>query len=85
MKKRTFVSFVVVALMMSGGFASAAEYLSGIEWAEPAVIDPGGPEKAPSDAIVLFDGTDLSQFDGAKHWTVNDGAITAGRAAGRIP
>ena len=81
MKKRTFVSFVVVALAAAwfGPFASAAEYLTGIEWAEPAVIDPGGPEKAPSDAVVLFDGTDLSQFDGGEKWTVADGAITAGR------
>ncbi|HYW80064.1 MAG TPA: DUF1080 domain-containing protein [Thermoguttaceae bacterium] len=80
MKKRTCVSFVVVAVVAScfGAFASAGEYLTGIQWAEPAIIDPGGPEKAPSDAIVLFDGTDLSQFDGAEKWTVEDGAIVAG-------
>lgn len=80
MKKKTFVSFAVVAMVVSwfGVAASAGEYLTGIEWAEPAIIDPGGPEKAPSDAVVVFDGTDLSQFDGAEKWTVEDDAIIAG-------
>ena len=67
---------LVVAMAASG--VQAAEFLSGIEWAEPAVIDPGGPDKAPSDAIVLFDGKDLSAWDGGEKWTVADGAITAG-------
>jgi hypothetical protein len=35
---------------------------------QPRVVDPGSASKAPSDAIVLFDGTDLS------HWTVKDGS-----------
>ena len=81
MKRTTFVSTAVVALTILGGgsFASAAEFLSGIEWAEPVVIDPGTAEKAPSDAVVLFDGTDMSQWNGADKWIVADGAVTAGR------
>jgi 3-keto-disaccharide hydrolase len=63
-------------MVVSGSWAD--EFLSGIEWAEPAVIDPGGPDKAPSDAIVLFDGKDLSAWNGGEKWTVADGAITAG-------
>ncbi len=80
MKKTTFVWFVAVALVTSsfGALASAAEFLSGIEWAEPRVVDPGTPEKAPSDAVVLFDGTDMSKWHGAERWTVKDGAVTAG-------
>ena len=35
---------------------------------QPRAITPGAPGKAPSDAVVLFDGTDLS------HWTVQNGA-----------
>ena len=42
----------------------AAEWKSGIVWPEPKVIDPGDATKAPSDAIVLFDGKDLSQWEG---------------------
>ena len=45
----------------------------------PAKIDPGDAEHAPSDAIVLFDGTDLSEWtgrDGAPGWEVRDGAFT---------
>ena len=37
------------------------EYKSGINWPEPKVIDPGPAGGPPSDAIVLFDGKDLSQ------------------------
>jgi hypothetical protein len=44
---------------------------------EPRVIEPGPP---PSDAIVLFDGKDLSQWESAKKgpakWFVNDGIAT---------
>jgi len=56
----------------------AEEYLSGIEWAEPAVIDPGPPGGPPSDAVVLFDGKDLSQWDGGEQWKVEDGYFVAG-------
>ncbi len=44
--------------------------------AEPKVVDPGPP---PSDAIVLFDGKDLSQWKndkgGAAQWKLEDGAM----------
>jgi len=58
--------------------ASAEEYLSGIQWAEPEVVEPGPADAPPSDAIVLFDGKDMSQWNGAERWTVSDGAVTAG-------
>src|SRR5512132_2033581 len=49
---------------------------------QPRVVDAGGPAKAPSDAIVLFDGRDLAKWttrDNELHgWTVADGAITSG-------
>lgn len=42
--------------------ALGQEYLSGIRWEAPPVVTPGVTNAAPpSDAIVLFDGTDLSQ------------------------
>ena len=40
---------------------------------DPVVVKPGEAAKAPSDAIVLFDGTDLSKWKGA--WKVAGGAI----------
>ncbi len=45
---------------------------------DPAVVKPGDePGKAPSDAVVLFDGTDLSKWNGA--WKIENGAIEANR------
>lgn len=47
---------------------------------QPAVVDPGTACSAPSDAIVLFDGKDLSQWmaeDGSEAgWKVHDGVVT---------
>ena len=37
-------------------------YESGIKWTEPKVVDPGPVGGPPSDALVLFDGKDLSEW-----------------------
>lgn len=60
----------------------------------PVKVDPGQPstqEKvgtAPSDAIVLFDGKDLSAWagkdDGEPKWTINEGDLTVGKGTGNI-
>ncbi|MBL9167638.1 MAG: DUF1080 domain-containing protein [Verrucomicrobiales bacterium] len=46
---------------------------------QPPIVDPGSPGRAPSDAIILFDGKDLSQFRGEKKaeptWKVHDGVM----------
>jgi hypothetical protein len=54
--------------------AKVQEYLSGKVWPEPKVVDPGPP---PSDAIVLFDGKDLSAWNGGDKWKIEDGAAIA--------
>lgn len=54
----------------------AQEYKSGKVWPEPKVVTPGEPGAAPSDAIVLFDGNDLSAWEGGEQWLVEDGAAT---------
>jgi hypothetical protein len=63
---KSLVFFPVVGLAL----ASRAED-------EPRVVDPG---PAPADAIVLFDGTDLSQWQseggGKAAWDVKDGVAT---------
>lgn len=46
---------------------------------QPTVIDPGPPGGVPADAIVLFDGKDLSKFRGQRQtepkWKIDNGAM----------
>lgn len=55
---------------------------------EPKVVSPGPIGGPPSDAIVLFDGKDLSQWrgpDGSEaKWTVQDGALIVKPGTGDI-
>src|SRR6476660_4596436 len=53
--------------------AASHEYESGIKWKEPRVISPGPVGGHPSDAVVLFDGKDLSQWKGGQDWEIRDG------------
>ncbi len=72
------------SVLLCSAFATE-EWISGIVWPEVKVVDPGPVGGPPSDAIVLFDGTDLSQWDGGQHWQVKDGyAIATGREVGGI-
>ncbi len=70
---------IIVALLCAAGLAGASavlaqrEWKSGIVWPEPKVIDPGPPGGPPSDAVVLFDGKDLSKWNGGDAWEVRDG------------
>jgi hypothetical protein len=66
--------FTVGLIVASGaGFSNVDEYKSGIIWPEPPVVVPGDATKAPSDAIVLFDGTDMEAFKNGEKWTVENG------------
>jgi len=55
---------------------------------EPAIVTPGEDGAPPSDAIVLFDGTDLSAWErdggGPPGWRVEDGAMTVVAGSGGI-
>src|SRR5262245_23467184 len=56
------VGGAVVALGVMTAFAQK-EYKSGIVWPEPVMVTPGKTDSdPPSDAIVLFDGKDLSKW-----------------------
>src|SRR5437773_2592635 len=55
----------------------------------PVVIDPGTATKAPSDAIVLFDGKNLDAWQkadgsGPAGWLVENGILTVKPQAGNI-
>lgn len=56
----------------------------------PPIVTPGRRDgEAPSDAVVLFDGKDLSQWvavrgGGPAGWTVADGVMTVNKASGNI-
>ncbi len=55
---------------------------------EPVVVTPGIGTSPPSDAIVLFDGTDFSSWESARggdvKWKREDGAMTVQRGTGGI-
>jgi hypothetical protein len=55
---------------------------------EPVVVTPGEGTAPPSDAIILFDGTNLDNWESMKggpaEWEVSDGAMTVVKGAGAI-
>lgn len=82
----------------AGDTAYVADEIETQEWAVhdpdrplPPVVDPGPagpPVPPPSDAVVLFDGTDLSQWAGADGedagWKVKDGYVEVVKKTGII-
>lgn len=58
---------------------TATEFLPGIEWPEPPIVTPGlGNSCPPSDAIILFDGKDLSAWENGENWKVENCVATVG-------
>jgi len=86
-RQRSIITCIVtIALLTPAAMLTAnwvKEYKSGIVWPEPPVVTPGATSAdPPSDAIVLFDGTDLSAFTGGEGWTVKDGFVEVGGKGG---
>jgi hypothetical protein len=69
------VAAVVLAMTV---WAENREYMTGIQWPEPPIVTPGEGGAPPSDAIVLFDGKDLSAWEGGENWRVEDGVAIVG-------
>ncbi len=87
---RNVLALTFVAVSMTQGFSQEITDPKATEvWEpEPKVVTPGTMNSAPSDAIVLFDGKDLSAFTddkgNAAKWTVIDGAMTVAKGTGVI-
>ena len=76
----------VVLLWMMG--CLAIHVMGQTNFAEPCVVTPGTGTSAPSDAIVLFDGKDFSQWEsvqgGEVKWALEGGAMTVVGQTGNI-
>ncbi|MEZ6135748.1 MAG: DUF1080 domain-containing protein [Pirellulaceae bacterium] len=74
---------VLLAFVFACGMCArgpAQEYLNGIKWEKPEIIQPGATDaEPPSDAIVLFDGKDLSQWKANESWEIKDGVMYCGK------
>jgi len=69
-----------IAVLAAPQLGHAQEYLSGMKWDEPKVVTPGKTSAdPPSDAIILFDGKDLSAWENGDKWIVKDGVATIGK------
>ena len=89
---RTAAGVTLLVLAMSpNAFAQGKWPPNSMDRPRPPVVDPGPdrpPAPAPSDAIVLFDGTSLSgwESDSGKpaRWTVRDGYMQVAPGTGAI-
>ena len=75
----TAVGLAFFALNWCNPLMAQIEYLPGIQWPEPKVVSPGDAHSPPSDAIVLFDGQDLSAWENGGNWIVDNGEAVVGK------
>ena len=74
------LTLIIIVTLAIANDVIAKEYLNGITWEAPAIVTPGATDNdPPSDATVLFDGTDFSKWDNSEKWTVKDGIGYAGK------
>ena len=71
------LAFFILFWITDASVFWADEWQSGIEWKVPRVVDPGPVGGPPADAVILFDGKDMSAFEGGEKWRVKDGHVVA--------
>ncbi|MDO4550617.1 MAG: DUF1080 domain-containing protein [Planctomycetia bacterium] len=64
-----------VFLILMPAVCFSGEWKSGISWKKPEVLKGKAAvtTPAPEDAVILFDGKDLSAWNGGEKWLVKDG------------
>ena len=88
---KILVSLLLVGIVCSAANAQITDPKATEVWSPKAkVVTPGSGTKAPSDAIVLFNGSNLSEFvsvadSSAAAWTINrDSSMTVAAGKGNI-
>ena len=93
MRKLPAIAFVFILGLEAAGAREAIDPEATEVWQpEPAIVTPGraGSTAPPGDAIVLFDGTGLEEWesvdkaDAPAQWTVADGVVTVNKGTGNI-
>ncbi len=87
-KKLVFLTTLLFLFAMTMEAQNSIPEVTEVHEPVPPVIDPGVGTAPPSDAIVLFDGTDLSMWKGrdgdSAPWDVDNGAMTVVPGSGDI-
>lgn len=92
MGKLPAIAFVVLSMNTASAQESKDPKATEVWQPEPKIVAPGtaGSAGPPSDAIVLFDGTNLDEWESADdanapaRWTLADGAMTVKKGTGNI-
>ena len=85
MFQKTSIFTLLVAFILAAATVTiqSQDWRSGIPWEKPPIITPGAkPGDPPSDAIVLFNGTDMSEWD--KEWKIENGELICVPGKGSI-
>lgn len=72
--RRWVTAMAAIACTVSCGYSQ--EWISGIIWPTPPIIQPGTAGGPPSDAIALFDGQSLTAWHNGDKWSIADGVAT---------
>jgi hypothetical protein len=89
MKRRITLSLLIVLMAVIAAQAQRRDFeVTEVLEPVPPIVTPGIGTSAPSDAIVLFNGTSLNNWVGrdgnTPQWTLTDGAMTVKPGSGDI-